>query len=149
MKKLYITLGVVIFSGIFIVPTIASPINSRVTHQRFVSDTLITQLSQLNLLQYQGQPVDTLLSHLPSGYISLKIGGWHSQRKAEVLYVIYPNKISVGIHVRNFQYMNPHLIDAPDPKQNWNVLLFRKETITYTIVFNNTTCINGCENILK
>lgn len=111
--------------------------------------TLIAELAAINLIQYQGQPVDTLLAHLPPGYIIMKIGGWRSQRLAEVLYVIYPNKISVGIHVRNFQYMNPHLVDSPNPKQNWSIPLFRKEAITYTIIYNNTTCINGCENSLK
>lgn len=115
-------------------------------NQNFPPDTLITQLSALNLLQYQGQPVDSLLAHLPGGYITMKIGGWRSQRLAEVLYVIYPNKVSVGIHVRNFQYMNPHLVNTSNPKQNWDIALFRKETITFTIIYNNKSCINGCEN---
>jgi hypothetical protein len=113
------------------------------------TDTIITQLLVLNLAQYQGKPVDSLIAHLPQGYITMKIGGWHSQRLAEVLYVIYPKKVSLDIHVRNFQYMNPHLVNTSNPTQNWDVTLFRKETIYYAIAFNASTCFNGCENEYK
>jgi hypothetical protein len=110
------------------------------------ADTLLIQLAALNLSQFQGQPVESLIAHLPSGYLTMKIGGWRSQRQAEVLYVIYPNKVSVGIHVRNFQFMNPRLENTSNPKQNWDINLFRQEAITFTIIFNKNICINGCEN---
>lgn len=110
------------------------------------TDTLLIQLASLNLSQFQGQPVDSLIAHLPSGYLSMKIGGWRSQKLAEVLYIIYPNKVSVGIHVRNFQFMNPHLENSSNPKQNWDITLFRQEAITFTIIYNKNICINGCEN---
>jgi hypothetical protein len=112
-------------------------------------DTLIIQLSALDLLQYQGKPVDSLLAHLPPGYTTMKIGGWRSQRLAEVLYVIYPNGIEVGIHVRQFKYMDPHLVDSSNPKQKWDITLFKKEAIFYTIIFNGSSCINGCQNKFK
>lgn len=114
--------------------------------QNSPTDTILIQLASLNLTQFQGQPVDSLIAHLPSGYLTMKIGGWRSQRKAEVLYIIYPNKVSVGIHVRNFQFMNPHLENTSNPKQNWDVNLFRQEAITFTIIYNKNICINGCEN---
>ena len=152
MKKYYTVIFFFIISVFVFSSVSASPfvwhLKPNITNSR-TDTTLIAQLAAINLIQYQGQPVDTLLAHLPSGYIALKIGGWRSQRLAEVLYVIYPNKISVGIHVRDFQYMNPRLVDSPNPKQNWSIPLFRKEAITYTIIYNNTTCINGCENSLK
>ncbi|MBL7729804.1 MAG: hypothetical protein JNM88_01390 [Chitinophagaceae bacterium] len=107
---------------------------------------LIAQLTSLNLAYYQNKPVDSLLVHLPAGYATMKIGGWRSQRVAEVLYIIYPGKVSVGIHVRNFQFMNPRLTNTSNPTQNWDINLFKKEAITYTIIFNGSVCINGCEN---
>jgi hypothetical protein len=110
------------------------------------SDTLTNQLSALNLSEYNGKPVDSLLAHLPAGYTTLKIGGWRSQRLAEVLYILYPNNISVGIHVRHFQFMNPHLDNTPNPAENWNITLFKKEAIYFTIIFKGPVCINGCEN---
>lgn len=120
---------------------------SRYSHP--ANDTLITQLSAINLSQFQGQPVDSLLAHLPPGYIMMKIGGWRSQRLAEVLYIVYPDKVSVDIHVRNFQFMNPHLVNTPTPTQNWDISLFRKEPITFAIIFNGSVCINGCINEYK
>lgn len=110
------------------------------------ADTLTCQLSAINLSQYIGKPVDSLLAHLPAGYTSLQIGGWRSQRLAEVLYILYPNNISVGIHVRNFQFMNPQLVNTPNPTENWNITLFKKETISFSIIFKGPVCINGCEN---
>lgn len=113
------------------------------------ADSLSNQLSAINLSQYNGKPVDSLLAHLPSGYTALRIGGWRSQRLAEVLYVMYPNNISVGIHVRHFQFMNPHLVNTANPTENWSISLFKKETIYFSIIFNGPVCINGCENEKK
>ena len=110
------------------------------------SDSLEAKLSAMDLCAYEGKPVDSLLAHLPAGYIAMQIGGWRSQRLAEVLYVIYPGKVYVGIHVRDFQFMNPHLVNTSNPKQNWDINLFRKEKITFSIMFNGPGCINGCEN---
>jgi hypothetical protein len=110
------------------------------------TDTLITQLSYLNLSQYNGQPVDTLLAHLPSGVTTMKITGWRSIRVAEILHVVYPNRVVVEIHVRNFQHMNPNWVNASNPTQNWSIPLFKKEAIAYTVIFNGPVCINGCQN---
>ncbi len=107
---------------------------------------LIAALSSINLVSYQGKPVDSLLAHIPSGYIAMQIGGWRSQRLAETLYITYPGKIYFEIHVRDFQFMNPHLVNTSNPTQNWDISLFRKEKITYSIIFNGPACINGCEN---
>ncbi|HVT83545.1 MAG TPA: hypothetical protein VHD35_00010 [Chitinophagaceae bacterium] len=112
-------------------------------------DTLIDELRSINLSQYNGQPVDSLINHLPAGYTELRITGWRSLKLAEILYVIYPNNIEVAIHVRQFRYMDPHLVNTSTPKQNWNISLFKKEAITFTVIFNGSTCINGCENEYK
>jgi hypothetical protein len=112
-------------------------------------DTLIGTLISLNLSQYNGRPVDTLLAHLPSGIVDMKITGWRSIRLAEVLHIIYPNKVVVEIHVKQFEHMNPHWVNTSNPTQNWSIALFRKEKIAHCIVFNNSACIYGCESEYK
>jgi hypothetical protein len=113
------------------------------------ADTLIATLSALNLSQYNGQSVDTLLARLPAGIVEMRITGWRSIRLAEILHVVYPNKVVVEIHVRQFQYMNPHWVNTSTPAQDWNITLFKKENIAFTVIFNGATCINGCENQYK
>jgi hypothetical protein len=151
MNKYYLALTFFILSVLKFDSSFASEkvIVYEKSFNSFPTDTLLNQLTSLNLSQFQGQKVDSLLAHLPGGYLSMKIGGWRSQRQAEVLYIIYPNKISVGIHVRNFQFMNPHLENTSTPTQNWDINLFRQETITFTIIYNKNICINGCENNYK
>lgn len=112
-------------------------------------DTLVATLATLNLSQYNGQSVDALLSNLPSGITEMKITGWHSIRKAEILHVIYPNKVVVEIHVKQFHHMNPNWVNTPTPAQNWDITLFRQEAIAFSIAFNGGVCINGCENEYK
>ena len=109
-------------------------------------DTIITQIQAINFDQYVGFTVDSLLSVLPSGYTSLKVGTWRSLKLAEVLYVSYPNNVFVAIHVRNFQHMDPHWHNTSNPTQHWDVNLFKQELITFAIAFNHRTCINGCSN---
>lgn len=151
MKRCLLLFALYFISILICEPIYAGSISN--TQYKHVStdqtDTVITQLTNLNFAQFNGQPVDSLLAHLPGGYTTMKIGGWRSQRLAEVLYILYPNNVSVGIHVRNFQFMNPHLVNTPNPTENWNITLFKKETITFTIAFNGPNCINGCENVNK
>ena len=104
-------------------------------------------LKLFDLYQYQNVPVDTLIAHLPSGIVSMEIGAYHYGKTADVLYVLYGNDVFVSIFVKNFQYMDPRLlVNTNTPKQNWQVNLFKKENIAYTVIFNGSTCINGCQN---
>jgi len=150
MKKHIISSILIGLTSIFCTTNVSAADNSTghlsSGHTFFTDSILIAQLTSLNLASYQNKPVDSLLAHLPAGYTTMKIGGWRSQRLAEVLYVIYPGKVSVGIHVRNFQFMNPKLANTSNPTQNWDINLFRKESITFTIIFKDSLCINGCEN---
>jgi hypothetical protein len=116
---------------------------------QFPVDTLLTTLQSLSLSQYSGKPADSILAHLPPGIIDMKITGWRSIRRAEILHVVYPNKVVVEIHVKEFQYMNPEWVNTPTPTENWSVPLFRKETVAHVVIFNGSACINGCENKYK
>jgi len=93
--------------------------------------------------------VDTVLSKLPGGVIEMKILGWHDLRKAEVLYVRYPNNVFVQIFVRTFRYMNPNSSGSTPPHLQWDFNLFKKESVAHVIVFNDTICVNGCQYLYK
>ncbi len=108
-------------------------------------DTLVPTLSAMNLVFYHGKPVDFLLSHLPGGIIDKKVMGWHNLRRADVLYVSYPNDVFVAIYVNKFQFMNPNRAGNNPPNLNWDINLLRKEEISYPVVFNGVQCINGCQ----
>ncbi len=79
----------------------------------------------------------------------MKITGWRSIRRAEILHVVYPNKVVVEIHVKHFQHMNPNWVNTPAPDQHWSITLFKKETIAHTVIFNGSVCINGCDKEYK
>ena len=111
------------------------------------SDSLIVQLSNIDLTHYIGLPVDSLLSHLPSSYIEKKVSSYNRPDLAEVLFVDYNSDVSVMIFVHGFTYMNPHIVNTSTPRQNWQVSLFKKENLAYTIIFNGSTCINGCDHL--
>jgi hypothetical protein len=150
MKKYIIYAGIIFISILNIKLEAASNKSNSTTLMDYLRvDTLITDLTSLNLNQFNGLPVDSLLSHLPQGYISTQITGWRSIRLAEILHVVYPNNVVVEIHVKNFQYMNPHWVNTGNPTQNWSVALFRKEAVAFAVIFNGTTCINGCQNKYK
>lgn len=151
MKKRLLILAFIVYSiSNYFSGYAGSLVHSRLnTCPVIPADSLTNQLSAIKLLQYNGKPVDSLLAHLPAGYTSMRISGWRSQRLAEVLYILYPNNISVGIHVRYFQFMNPHLANTANPTENWSISLFKKETIYFSIIFKDPDCINGCENEKK
>jgi hypothetical protein len=108
-------------------------------------DTIIQILTNMNLDYYHGKPVDTLLAHLPVGIIDMKIRGWHNLRRADVLYVSYPNNVFLAIFVNKFKFMNPNGAGNNPPSLNWDLVLFKKEDISYIIAFNGTQCLNGCQ----
>jgi hypothetical protein len=112
------------------------------------NDPIILQIQNLNFSQYQGQPVDSLLAHLPCGYTSMTIQGSVITKKAAYLVVKYAPYTYVSIQVRTFNYMNPELVQTSTPRQNWDINLFKKEAIAYVIAFNGQ-CINGCQDVFR
>lgn len=146
------TIFAIVISGLFLLPVLGySQKSGHCSKKMMLYGQLITaridsMLRKVNLPAYEGQLVDTLLKHLPAGVIKMEITGWRSARVAEILHVVYPGNLFVEIHVRNFQFMNPKLVNTSTPKQNWNIDLFKKESVTYTVIFKKGVCINGCEN---
>lgn len=106
---------------------------------------LITQLKAINLQHYQELPVDSLLSALPAGIVSLNIRPSILLKRAHYLVASYGNDVTVFIFVARFRFMNPEFAPTGDPDQNWDINQFKKESLTYAVIFN-FSCINGCEN---
>jgi hypothetical protein len=107
-----------------------------------VTDTLVPFFSGLSLPYYSGKPVDTFLMKIPVNYAEMKIGPGDQLKKAHFLYIRYSIGVSVAIYVKEFNFMNPN-----PPASNWNITLFRKESIDRIEIYNGVNCINGCQPI--
>jgi hypothetical protein len=104
-------------------------------------DSTLTFLASLNLSTYKDNPVDSFLTKVPGGYIEMKVLASHNPKIANVLSVLYPNKIYVWVYVYKFQFMNPR-----SETFTWNMILFRKENVHHIEVWKNVDCYNGCPN---
>ena len=110
------------------------------------NDSLIIKLKSVRLSNYKAGPVDSLIAHLPAGIIDYKIGASHNLKVADVLFIHYRNDVTVAVFVKSFTHMDPNVVNSANPTQNWIVSAFRQENVAYSIIYNGTTCINGCEN---
>lgn len=108
------------------------------------NDSLILKLKSFNLALYEGLTVDTLIRHLPSGVAGYQIGGGDDMRVARMLFVKYPDEVSVVIYVHHFTHMNPNAIPTSSGL-SWDLSLFKKEAIHHTVIYNGSNCINGCD----
>jgi len=88
-------------------------------------DSVYLQLSQLNLTNYVNKPVDSIISLLPSGYVSRFVGHLKSY-KVRYYHIQYAGGTELLIFVKNYQYMNPY-----DPNRIWNFEQYRHEAIWY------------------
>jgi len=102
---------------------------------------IIDSILNLNLASYIGQPVDSLLHHLPITDSAMKIVAADKSVIARKLWVTYQTWYKVIIIVDTFQYMNP--VDTTVPP-NWNITLFKKETIAWIFVDRGYGCVYGC-----
>lgn len=108
-------------------------------YKQFPTDTTLDFLMTLNLVNYEDSPVDSFLSILPTNYLRRKIVGGGRPRYADALLVLYPNKVTVHIIVRQFVHMNP--------KSNtlqWDINLFKLEDIDHIEIHNGSNCVKGC-----
>lgn len=113
------------------------------------TDTTLKKLLLLNYSAFKGHTVDSLFKKLPSGSVKTRILPSHRGDYGDVLVISYPNSVNVWLQVKTFKYMNPW-INKTNPNLpalvNWDVNLFKKETLAFAIVYQNTTCWAGCEN---
>lgn len=114
------------------------------------SSPVFQQLAALNLNSFVGQPLDSLYAHLPSGVTGMKIGASMVRKRASYLIVQYAPKTSICMVVQNFTVMNPSFASPPsDYNANWSISQMLQETLSFAIIFNGNTCINGCSRQLS
>ena len=113
-----------------------------------VNNPIVLQLQSLDLGQFTGHKVDSLVSLLPCGQTGTQILGSITMKRAGYLVVRYATRTYVLIGVTSFTHMNPNYSPTGNPRQNWNINQFKQEIISFAIAFNGE-CINGCANRMK
>ena len=109
------------------------------SHYVYFTDTTLNYLSSINLDLYKNKPIDSFLAIIPSNYIGMKVYGHHIAKYADVLAVKYSDKVTIYIHVRQFQFINPR-----SETMSWDINLFRKENIHHIEIWKAVDCYNGC-----
>ena len=102
-------------------------------------DTTLTYLANLNLNNFKNKPVDSFIAVIPGNYIRMRIASPGNPKYAEVLSVLYADKVYAWIYVYDFQFMNPR-----SETSRWDISLFKKEKIHHIEIWKAVTCYNGC-----
>ena len=103
------------------------------------SDSILNQLLNINTAYYLNKPLDSIIAILPSGYIEMKVFG--IRNTARKLNILYPNRVWIELHVRQFSYMSP-----VDHNRVWNTTLMRKENLDKIAIYKGVNCYAGCPN---
>lgn len=101
------------------------------------SDSTVNQILAINDAQFIGQPLNSIISVLPSGIIDYKVRG--IRNTARKLVIHYPDKVWVELHVRSFNHMN-----EIDPNRVWDVNLMKMENLYQMSVYKNLECYKNC-----
>lgn len=109
------------------------------------TDTTLDKLIKIDFSAYTNKIVDTLFGKLPIGIIKSKVGPFGRSDYGDALYIKYPNGVLLLIKVDTFNFMNPRR-RRNKLENNWRVDLFKKEKISFVILYNGSECIKGCEN---
>lgn len=104
------------------------------------SDTTLNALLAIDENQFIGKPVDSIMAALPSGYIQIKIFAGGHQYTARKIGVMYPNRVWVELHVREFTHMNPR-----NDNKAWDIALMRKEKLYKTVIYKSVDCFRNCD----
>ncbi|RYE56819.1 MAG: hypothetical protein EOP48_07165 [Sphingobacteriales bacterium] len=125
---------------------LASSVNAQRggTDSLAVTNPIIVAIQNMDFSLTVGTTVDSLLQFMPAGY-TLEIRASITSKKAAYLVLKYAPSAAVYITVREFNHMDPELINSSDPKQNWSISLFKMEKISFVVAFNGS-CFNGCDN---
>ncbi len=102
------------------------------------NDSVVNRLLQIDESLFINKPLDSIIAKLPSGYISMKVYGLRATARSLVF--LYPNRVWIDLHVRQFSYMNP-----VDENKVWNALLMRKEPLFKTAIYKGSICYRNCE----
>lgn len=109
------------------------------------TDSLINYLSTVDLNQFVGHPVDSLLNLIPNAIKEQKIMPCSKTRAgmqtACQLVVTFYYKLSIRIVVQQFTHLTPY-----DPTRSWNISDFRQEKIACILVGLDKTIVNDICN---
>lgn len=103
------------------------------------TDSLVNKILAIDESQYVNKPLDSIIAVLPPGYIRLKIYSL-GHNTARCLNVLYPNRVWVDLHVREYTNMNP-----VDPNRVWNITLMRREKLYKMVVRKHNDCYRNCD----
>jgi len=103
------------------------------------SDPAYDSIAQLNLDHYAGLPVDSFLHKIPQSYSGIDLYGVLKNNKVGGLWIEYASGMNIIIKPMHYRFMNPI-----DPKNVWNLELFKKETAYYiTVVHPDYPSLSG------
>jgi hypothetical protein len=125
MKKIFLVLGMVLFTFLTGKAEAQTP------------DSILLQLQAVDESQFIGKPLDSIISILPAGHIKMVVRGIRTT--ARKITILYPNRVWIELHVREFTNMNPD-----DSNRVWNLSLMRQEKLYRTVIYKNTTCYSNC-----
>lgn len=101
------------------------------------ADSTVNQLLSIDSVLFLNRPLDSIIQVLPAGYTGMKIFG--IRNTARFLRLLYPNKVWIELHVRQFNYMNP-----VDGNNTWNIVQMRKENLHSIKIYKGSVCYAGC-----
>lgn len=102
------------------------------------TDPNLSALLAINETQFLGKPLDSIISVLPTGYSKMVIYGSHIT--ARKITILYPNRVWIELHVREFSHMLP-----ADTKKEWNLTLMRQEKLYKTVIYQHNNCYRNCD----
>ncbi|MBL7729615.1 MAG: hypothetical protein JNM88_00440 [Chitinophagaceae bacterium] len=104
------------------------------------SDSTVNALLAIDEGQFINKPLDSIIALLPPGYIDIRIIHGGHRYTARKLKFLYPNRVWIDLHVREFNFMNPL-----DTSQVWNITLMRKEKLYKTVIYKHVNCYRNCD----
>ncbi len=113
-----------------------------VTDNQIRPDTnilILDSILAINLSNYIGKPVDSLLQMLPQSPKTVRITSADKPHIASRVIITYDSWYWIQIVVKDFQYMPVY-----DPNRVWDFNLFKNEAISWIFVNRGNTCIYGC-----
>ena len=101
-------------------------------------DSIANKLIAIDETAFIGKPLDSVISVLTPGYIETKVVGLRGT--ARKLVFLYPNRVWIELHVREFVFINPY-----SRSQSWDIALFRKEKLYRTVIYKKQDCFRNCD----
>jgi len=127
-----------IMKKLFLLIIVFSSLSKRSSSQ--TADTTVNALLAIDESHFINKPLDSIMAVLPPGYIQIRIFSGGHQYTARKIGVLYPNRVWIDLHVREFTNMNP-----VDTNRVWDITLMRREKLFRTAIYKHNTCYTNCD----